>query len=107
LDKVRGDTTAKKEIMAAMEAAEIDSPRGKWTMSKAHNPIQDIYLRQVVGGKEAVLGVAKKALADPASVCTASGRPGFWRPVDLSSFAVQILNSVQYGFLLFLLSAGL
>lgn len=27
--------------------------------------------------------------------------------MDLSSFAVQILNSIQYGFLLFLLSAGL
>jgi len=69
LDKVRGDTGAKKEIIAAMEAAEIDSPRGRWTMSKAHNPIQDIYLRQVVGGKEVVLKVARKALADPATGC--------------------------------------
>ena len=29
-----------------METQTIDSPRGKWTMSKSHNPVQDIYLRQ-------------------------------------------------------------
>ncbi|OYV24262.1 MAG: hypothetical protein B7W97_00285, partial [Mycobacterium sp. 20-66-4] len=30
-----------EEMIAAMENAKIDSPRGTWTMSKAHNPIQD------------------------------------------------------------------
>src|SRR5262249_10507631 len=69
LSKVQGDTGAKKEIIAALEAAEVDSPRGKWTMSKAHNPIQDIYLRQVQGGNEVVLGIAHKALADPVTGC--------------------------------------
>jgi branched-chain amino acid transport system substrate-binding protein len=69
LAKVNGDTRARKNLIAALEQAELDSPRGKWTMSKAHNPIQDIYLRQVQGGKELVLGVAHKALADPAKGC--------------------------------------
>jgi branched-chain amino acid transport system substrate-binding protein len=69
LDKVQGDVKAKKDLILAMEAVQIDSPRGVWTMSKAHNPIQDIYLRQVQGGKEVVLGVAHKALEDPATGC--------------------------------------
>lgn len=69
LAAVKGDVSAKGELIAAMEKAEIDSPRGKFTLSKAHNPVQDIYLRQVKGGKEVVLGVAQKALADPARGC--------------------------------------
>ncbi len=32
----------------------IDSPRGKFTLSKAHNPVQDIYLRKVDGAREPV-----------------------------------------------------
>jgi branched-chain amino acid transport system substrate-binding protein len=69
LAAVKGDVKARKDLIKTMETAEIDSPRGKWTMSKAHNPIQDIYLRQVQNGKEVVLGVAHKALADPAKGC--------------------------------------
>jgi branched-chain amino acid transport system substrate-binding protein len=71
LKAVKGDMGNKKELYAAMEQAKIDSPRGAWTMSKAHNPIQDIYLRKVVGRKNTVIGVAHKALADPARGCTA------------------------------------
>ena len=52
-----------------MEKARIDSPRGTWTMSKAHNPIQDIYLRKVVGRENKVMRVAYRALADPARGC--------------------------------------
>jgi branched-chain amino acid transport system substrate-binding protein len=66
---VKGDVSRKKELYAAMEKAKIDSPRGAWTMSKAHNPIQDIYLRKVVGNENKVIGVAHKALADPARGC--------------------------------------
>ncbi|MBF0373605.1 MAG: ABC transporter substrate-binding protein [Alphaproteobacteria bacterium] len=68
---VKGDASARPDLIAAMEKAEIVSPRGKFTFSKAHNPIQDIYLRQVKGGKEVVLGVAHAALADPAKGCKA------------------------------------
>ncbi len=66
---VKGDVSKKQELYAAMEKAKIDSPRGAWTMSKAHNPIQDIYLRKVVGKENKVMGVAHKALADPARGC--------------------------------------
>ncbi len=71
LAAVKGDIGAKKALYAAMEKAEIDSPRGRFTLSKAHNPVQDIYLRQVRDGKEVVLGVAAKAVNDPATGCKA------------------------------------
>ena len=69
LDAVKGDISKRKEITAAMEKAKIDSPRGAWTMSKAHNPIQDIYLRKVIGRENKFVSVAHKALADPARGC--------------------------------------
>lgn len=69
LDAVKGDIRKKKEMIAAMEKTKIDSPRGAWTLSKAHNPIQDIYLRKVVGRENRVIGVAHQALADPARGC--------------------------------------
>ncbi|MHB8667506.1 MAG: ABC transporter substrate-binding protein [Burkholderiales bacterium] len=69
LKAVKGDMSKKEALYAAMEKAKIDSPRGTWTMSKAHNPIQDIYLRKVVGKENKVMGVAYKALADPARGC--------------------------------------
>ena len=56
-------------VISAMEAAVIDSPRGQWKMSKAHNPIQDIYLRRAEKGDNKVIGVAWKALEDPARGC--------------------------------------
>jgi branched-chain amino acid transport system substrate-binding protein len=70
MDAVGGDTGATQDLIAAMAGATIaDSPRGAWTMSKAHNPIQDIYLRQVKNGQNLVLGIAAKALEDPATGC--------------------------------------
>ncbi|HUJ28855.1 MAG TPA: ABC transporter substrate-binding protein [Myxococcales bacterium] len=69
LDKVKGDTGALKELVAAMESVRMESPRGAFRFSKAHNPIQDIYLRQVKGGQEVVLGVAMKDADDPATGC--------------------------------------
>ena len=64
-----GDVSKKAEFAAAVEKARIDSPRGTFTMSRAHNPVQDIYLRKVVGKENKVDGVAIKALADPARGC--------------------------------------
>lgn len=66
---VKGDMGNKKALYAAMGNATIDSPRGKWTMSASHNPIQDIYLRQVVGGENKVIGIAAKQLADSGAGC--------------------------------------
>jgi branched-chain amino acid transport system substrate-binding protein len=69
LGKVKGDTSARKDLIAALEGVRIDSPRGPFRFSKAHNPVQDVYLRQVKGGKEVVLGVAMKEAEDPAAGC--------------------------------------
>ena len=66
---VNGDLNAKPALYKALESAVIDSPRGKWTMSKAHNPVQDIYLRVVENKDNKVLGVAVKALADSGAGC--------------------------------------
>jgi len=69
LDAVGGDIGKKKEMSSAMEKARIESPRGAWSLSKAHNPIQDIYLRKVVGKENKVIAIAHKALEDPARGC--------------------------------------
>ena len=66
---VKGDLSAKPALYKALEGATIDSPRGKWTMSKAHNPIQDIYLRRVENKENKVISVAAKALADSGAGC--------------------------------------
>ena len=70
LAATNGDTGATQDLITAMEnAVFLDSPRGDWKMSKAHNPIQNIYLRQVQGGKQKLLGIAAKALEDKAMGC--------------------------------------
>ncbi len=69
LAAVKGGIAKKAEIAAAIEKAKIDSPRGTFSVSKSHNPVQDIYLRQVSGKENKVVGVASKALADPARGC--------------------------------------
>ncbi|MES2608586.1 MAG: ABC transporter substrate-binding protein [Pseudomonadota bacterium] len=66
---VKGDLAAKPALYKALEGAVIDSPRGKWTMSKAHNPVQDIYLRVVENKENKVVGVAAKALSDSGAGC--------------------------------------
>ena len=67
---VGGDVEATADVISAMETSKIpDSPRGPWSMSKAHNPIQNIYLRQVEGGQQKLLGIAAEALEDPAAGC--------------------------------------
>jgi branched-chain amino acid transport system substrate-binding protein len=69
LAAVKGDAKNTAGFAAALTKATIDSPRGKFTISKAHNPIQDMYLRQVSGKENKVIGVASKALEDPATGC--------------------------------------
>jgi branched-chain amino acid transport system substrate-binding protein len=66
---VKGDLNNKPALYKAMEGAVVDSPRGKWTMSKSHNPVQDIYLRRVENKENKVIGVAVKALADSGAGC--------------------------------------
>ena len=70
MNAVQGDTGARAEMIRAMENAEIDSPRGKLRFSKSHNPIHDVYLREVVKGENRVVRVAAKDQDDPAEGCS-------------------------------------
>jgi branched-chain amino acid transport system substrate-binding protein len=69
LAATKGDVSKKAEFAAAVRNATIDSPRGKFKLGRNHDPVQDIYLRQVVGKENKVTGVAVKALADPGRGC--------------------------------------
>jgi branched-chain amino acid transport system substrate-binding protein len=41
-------------------------------MSKAHNPVQDMYLRKVENKENKVIGIAQKAVADSGAGCKLS-----------------------------------
>ncbi|WP_137819677.1 ABC transporter substrate-binding protein [Pseudomonas sp. 2FG] len=69
LKTVAGNTRDRAAWIAAMAQARIPSPRGEWTFSKAHNPVQNIYLREVRDGVNVVVSTAATALADPAPGC--------------------------------------
>jgi branched-chain amino acid transport system substrate-binding protein len=69
LKAVGGDLSKRDQLSAAMRKTAVDSPRGKFTLSAAGNPVQDIYLRQVVGNNNELRAIAVKALADPARGC--------------------------------------
>ena len=69
LNAVKGDISKKADFSAAVTKATIDSPRGPFTISPSHNPVQDIYLRKVSGKENKVVGVASKALTDPGRGC--------------------------------------
>ena len=69
LKAVKGDLTKKAEFADALRKAKIDSPRGTFTLSKAHNPVQDVYLRRVVGRENRLEAVASKQLTDPGRGC--------------------------------------
>jgi len=69
LNAVKGDLKQRDTLIAAMKKAQIDSPRGKFTLSAQHNPTQDFYVREVRGNYNVVTGVAVKALADPGRGC--------------------------------------
>ena len=69
LGAVKGDFSKREALTTAMRKVVIDSPRGKFTISAAGNPVQDIYLREVKGNNNEYRSVAAKALADPARGC--------------------------------------
>jgi branched-chain amino acid transport system substrate-binding protein len=70
LAAVKGDVKARAVLVGAMEKTVFNSPRGRFTLSKAHNPVQDIYLRKVTGLQNLFVRVAVKGLADPATGCS-------------------------------------
>ena len=69
LAAVKGDFKQRDALQAAMAKAVIDSPRGKFSLSPQHNPVQDIFLREAVGKNNEMRSVAVKALADPGRGC--------------------------------------
>ena len=54
VDAVKGDTSKKDEMRAAMKSANFDSVRGKFSYGNNHMPIQNFYLRQVVKDADGV-----------------------------------------------------
>lgn len=69
LDAVKGDASAEEALTKAMRGARVDSPRGTFTLSPQHNPVQTMYLREARGGLNQVIGIAVKDLADPGTGC--------------------------------------
>ena len=69
LKAVNGDLAKRDQLSAAMRKVTVDSPRGKFTISPAGNPVQDIYLREVKGNNNEFRSVAVKSLSDPARGC--------------------------------------
>lgn len=69
LDATKGDVEADKALFAAMGQARIDSPRGTFTLSPSHNPVQNIYLRQAKNRENVVVSIAVPMLADPGTGC--------------------------------------
>ena len=72
LAAVKGDVSKKADFAAALRKAKIDSPRGPFMLSKNHDPVQDFYLRQVVGKENKSIGIAAKGLSDPGRGCSMS-----------------------------------
>ena len=69
LNATQGDAKNITTFAQALMKAKIDSPRGTFTLSSSHNPVQDIYLRKVIGKENVNEGIATKALADPGLGC--------------------------------------
>ena len=69
LSAVGGDDKKRDTMIQAMGAAKIDSPRGPLSFNKAHNPIQNIYLREVRNGRNEYVSIAQKDVNDPARGC--------------------------------------
>ncbi len=69
LNAVKGDLRQRDAMLAAMRKASIDSPRGRYTLAAAGNPVQDFYVREAKGRENLNTGIAVKVLPDPARGC--------------------------------------
>ena len=69
VNAVNGDLTKRAEMIKAMAAAKLDSPRGPVTFSKSHNPIQNMYLREARGTENVMIRTVIEALDQPAPDC--------------------------------------
>jgi len=69
LGGVGGDAAAREAMIRVMAVAKIDSPRGPMSFNRAHNPIQNIYLREVRNGRNEFVSIAQANVDDPARGC--------------------------------------
>jgi branched-chain amino acid transport system substrate-binding protein len=69
LKAVGGDVSKRKPLYAALAGASFNSPRGPFSLSSAHNPVQNFYLRELKGGRNNGLGLAAAAVADDTTGC--------------------------------------
>jgi branched-chain amino acid transport system substrate-binding protein len=69
LNAVKGDMSRRDAMLGAMRRTTIDSPRGRYTLALAGNPVQDFYIREVKGRENLMTGIAVKVLPDPARGC--------------------------------------
>ncbi|GAA0788928.1 ABC transporter substrate-binding protein [Marinobacterium sediminicola] len=69
VNQLGGDISNQNALIKALESTTVRSPRGDFTFSTAHNPVQNIYLRTVENGENKVVEIAAPALADPARGC--------------------------------------
>jgi branched-chain amino acid transport system substrate-binding protein len=52
-----------------MSGASFKSPRGPFKLSSANNPIQNFYLRELKGGKNALVKTAVAEFSDSGTGC--------------------------------------
>jgi branched-chain amino acid transport system substrate-binding protein len=72
LQAVKGDTSNKDALIAALENVKFNSPRGAFEFDKVtHNPIQDMYIRQVAVQN----GAAVNTIVDKIARVTDPGKP--------------------------------
>ena len=69
LNAVKGDMGKRDVMLSAMRKSSIDSPRGKYTLAAAGNPVQDFYIREAKGRENLMTGIAVKVLPDPGRGC--------------------------------------
>ncbi|GAA0692495.1 ABC transporter substrate-binding protein [Marinobacterium maritimum] len=69
VNQLGGNISDQKALIKALESTTVRSPRGDFTFSPAHNPVQNVYLRTVENGENRVVEIAAPALADPARGC--------------------------------------
>ena len=74
LEATGGDTSDKMRLRRALEDVRFESPRGPFKLSRSHNPIQNIYIREVVNAgygviENQIIAVAAEALEDPGTGC--------------------------------------
>jgi branched-chain amino acid transport system substrate-binding protein len=69
LKAVGGDASKRDALNDAMSKATFKSPRGPFRLSSAHNPIHNMYLRELKGGKNVLVKVAAENFADPGTGC--------------------------------------